>query len=359
MPLKLNSSIDGIIDHLLLCVPTDEASEFAAAYAVLIASLPLQTEITILAQTGAEPLIKTWPCDLETREGLTIMDAGDAPMTGWACDLILPGVDAQGEACLLATPKIDRREDARLPDVLSRHSAMKMVKADIPFEGGNILIGQDHILVGADSPEIAQLDFGNREIISIDAPDCPEEISHPAMRGDEQWQQIFHYHNKSGTRQPIFHIDMFMTLAGKDADGRERILVGDPAMAAEILETPLHPLALAQHFDAIADDLTATGFAVIRNPLPMIYMDNVEKCRRTWFYASSNNLLMQRSKAAGDIVWMAQYGHDNWSELAKTDAANLRIWQDLGYDVRMIADGQRLAENLGGLHCLTNVLKRG
>ena len=359
MALKLNTSIDGTIDHLLLCVPKDEASEFAAVYTALIDSLPLQTEITILAQSSARRLVAAWPIDPDIGERITIIDAGDAPMTGWACDLILPGFDPRGEACLLTTPEIDRREDARLPGLLARNSVMKMVKADIPFEGGNILIGEDHIFVGADSPEIAQLDSGNREIVVVDAPDCPEETSHPAMRGDEQWQQIFHYYNKRGTRQPIFHIDMFMTQAGKGADGRERILVGDPAMAAKALDMPLHPHALAAQFDAVAEDLEAQGFTVFRNPLPMIYMDNVEERRRTWFYASSNNVLVQRSGAAGNIIWMAEFGHDNWPELAKTDAANRKIWEDLGYEVRMIADGQRLAENLGGLHCLTNVLKRG
>ena len=91
----------------------------------------------------------------------------------------------------------------------------------------------------------------------------------------------------------------------------------------------------------------------------MIYMDNVEQRTRTWFYANSNNVLVQRSETEGNIVWMPEYGHDNWPELAKTDAATWDIWENLGYEVRVITDGQRLAENLGGLHCLTNVLKRG
>jgi len=236
---------------------------------------------------------------------------------------------------------------------------MEVEQADIPFEGGNILIGEEHIFVGADSPAVAELDLGKRETVLIGAPDYPAETSCPATRGKEEWQEIFHYHNKAGTRQPVFHIDMFVTLAGKGADGRERILVGDPALAAEILKTPLHPFALAQHFDAIASDLTARGFAVIRNPLPMIYKDNVEKCTRTWFYTSSNNVMVQRATAEDNIVWIAEFGHDNWPELAKIDAENRAIWEDWGYKVRMIPDGQRLAENLGGLHCLTNVLKRG
>lgn len=357
--MHLFTSIDGAIDHLLLCVPGDEALEFSGVYAALIDSLPPETSLIILAQPSAQPHIDAWPCDPLRRERWTIIDAGDAPMTSWACDLTLAGRDARGEALLLATPQIDRREDARLPAILAEHGTVTMRYASAPFEGGNILISDKHVFIGADSPALAELNTDGRETILIAAPECPAELSRSATRGTDQWQEVFHYHNTVGTQQPIFHIDMFMTLAGPDADGREQILVGDPEMAAEILETPLHPLVLAVQFDAIADDLTARGFAVTRNPLPMIYMDNVEERRRKWFYASSNNVLVQRSDAAGNIVWMPEFGHDNWPELAKTDAANREIWQELGYEVRMITEGQKLAENLGGLHCLTNVLKRG
>ena len=44
--------------------------------------------------------------------------------------------------------------------------------------------------------------------------------------------------------------------------------------------------------------------------------------------------------------------------IAPLRAAYRAIWEEMGYEVRMIADGQRLAENLGGLRCLTNALKR-
>ena len=359
MEYRLLSSFDGAIDHLLLCVPGDEALEFAGVYGALVDSLPLKTKITILAQPMAQAHIDAWPCAPMRRERLNIIDAGDAPMTSWACDLILAGVDNQSAPLLLATPRIDRLEDARLPAILTDNGAVKLIYASDAFEGGNILLSSQHIFIGADSPAITVLEADVREVVVIAAPECPPELSGSAMRGADKWQEVFHYHNTAETQQPIFHIDMFMTLAGPDADGREQILVGDPLMAAEILDTPLHPLALATQFDAIAEDLTKHGFSVIRNPLPMIYMDKVAECRRTWFYASSNNVLLQRSSASGNIVWLAEYGHDNWPELAKTDAANRELWQSLGYEVRMIGGGQRLAENLGGLHCLTNVLKRG
>ncbi|MEP2989844.1 MAG: hypothetical protein ABJN65_12235 [Parasphingorhabdus sp.] len=353
------NSIDGAIEHLLLFVPTYEAENFANIYAALINSLPSKASVLLLAQTGAEVEIENWTIPKNQRERMTIVDVGEAPMTSWACDLFLACTNGNGQEMLLATPSIERREDDRLPGFLADHGLYPITYATEPFEGGNILISKKHIFVGSDSPVITELKQDGREIVIVGAPDCPSELRHSAHHGDEQWEQIFHYQNKPETRQPIFHVDMFMTLAGPGADGRERVLVGDPAMAAEIFDDPLYPLSLAEKFNAIAEDLSARGFDVIRNPLPMIYMDNVEQRTRTWFYANSNNVLVQRSETEGNIVWMPEYGHDNWPELAKTDAANWDIWENLGYEVRVITDGQRLAENLGGLHCLTNVLKRG
>jgi len=179
------------------------------------------------------------------------------------------------------------------------------------------------------------------------------------MSGEDEWQEIFHYHNNTGSHQSIFHIDMFVSLAGKDSTGRQIVLVGDPALAAEILGTPLHPLSLHKYFNEIADDLTAQGLAVIRTPLPMIYTDDAEQRTRHWYYASANNVLVQKTAEKANAVWVAEYGHDHWPELSKTDVCNAEFWETLGFSVHQIPSGQKLAENLGGLHCLAIILQRG
>jgi hypothetical protein len=228
-----------------------------------------------------------------------------------------------------------------------------------------MLIAGDFVFIGTDSLDavsahaITTLIPLHYKIIPIGCADpVPEQLALNVRSGGAKWREIFHHHNRPGTRQPLFHIDMFMSLAGRDADGQPILLIGDPSLAAQILDTSPHPRSLGTCFDAIADTLIAQGMSVIRNPLPMIYMDDVEQRTRTWFYASSNNVLVQQSDSEGDIVWMPQYGHDNWPELEQTDAANRKIWEDLGFDVRFIPDAQKLAENLGGLHCMANVLSR-
>ncbi len=355
----------GAIDHVALFAPVYEAEHFAATYTALINSLPADCRVSIVAADDATDKIANWPLDASRLGNLSISPAGDLKLTAWARDPAL-ALQSSGKPLLMVSPQLDRRDDLAAFRLLATWNHFSLHPTGIPFEAGNFLVAEDVVFVGADSidslPENVSIDqliptqYTVIEIGSTEVQTC--QTAFDVKTGSETWQEIFHYHNRPGTRQPIFHIDMFVSLAGTDADGRPILLVGDPSLAAQILERPVHPRCLAAQFDAIADSLTARGMVVVRNPLPMIYMDDISTRTRTWFYASSNNVLVQQSAKAGNIVWQPEFGHDNWPELAHTDAANRKIWEDLGFEVRLIPDGQKLAENLGGLHCMTNVLKR-
>ncbi len=83
-------------------------------------------------------------------------------------------------------------------------------------------------------------------------------------------------------------------------------------------------------------------------------MDEPDERVRTWYFASSNNVIV-----SGDTVWLPRFGYGTWAELAATDEANAQIWCDLGYQVVFAGESPALAENLGGLHYLTKCLARG
>lgn len=329
-----------------------------------------ECKFTLIAEPEALDHISQWPVSQSHADKLTIISAAKHKLTAWARD---PALALRGDGRfddgvqLLVTKDLERRDDLAALKLLADQDGFSLADADLDFEGGNMLFGEDHVFIGADT--INALD--NPVMIDQVVPETAEktiigcrktppiQLTRKAMAGEDEWREIFHFHNAQGTQQPIFHIDMFISPAGKDKDGRQVVLVGDPALAAEILEEPLHPLSLSEHFDEIADDLTAQGFTVIRNPLPMIYKDDIEERQRIWYYASSNNVLVQKTAQKVNAVWVPQYGHDHWPELSKTDACNTEIWEKLGFQVHPIPDGQKLAENLGGLHCLTNVLQRG
>lgn len=368
MTRHLLASAGGAIRQVLLFVPASEARQFAPIYSALIAQLPPDAQIALVAEAKALDAIARWPCDPAR---FSVIEITDKAITAWARDPLLVA-QRDGAPVLLATPTLNRRDDLHAAQFAAARLGLPCETFGAMFEGGNVLVGQDCLLVGADSlialgedgaarfaAALQAVEGWQRRVVVIDSgPQSPAEHVGKIRVGEDEWDEVLHYRSKQGTRQPVFHIDMFVTLAGPGADGRERVLVGDPALAASLLGTALHPRGPAALFDRVAHDLEREGFAVTRNPLPMIYMDEPDKRRRVWYYASANNVLLQRG-AQGDVVWLPAYGHDLWPELAGTDGANAAIWESLGFEVRTIGQAQRLAENLGGLHCLTNVLQRG
>ena len=162
----------------------------------------------------------------------------------------------------------------------------------------------------------------------------------------------------TGIAQPIFHIDMFVSLTGRnEATGKYRVLVGSPAMAAELLgdEPPDH--AMAPVFDDIAANLAQQGFEVVRNPLPLTYVDDTARRERFWYFATANNCLVEITEDA-KTVWLPTYGHGPWRDLAVVDRRNKEIWEGLGFTVVELGDFNPFTQGLGSVHCIKKYLAR-
>ena len=178
--------------------------------------------------------------------------------------------------------------------------------------------------------------------------------------GGATWVEDIYAGNAPGTRQPIFHIDMFVSLAGRGEDGRQRVLVGDPRAAAQLTREPLQPHAMASVFDDIARDLARRGYAVTRTPLPLVYSDDPDERVRSWYFATSNNVLVHAPGGARPSVYIPTYAHGPFADtLAETDRANAEIWEGLGYDVVALGDFHPFALRLGAAHCIKKYLARG
>ena len=148
---------------------------------------------------------------------------------------------------------------------------------------------------------------------------------------------------------------MFISLAGRNDSGKYTVLVGDPQMAADVLEQQLPDGAMKEVFDDIANQLTSLGFNVVRNPLPLVYDDDDESRTRIWYFATSNNAIIQDKPK---VVWLPTYGHGLWSQLWATDERNKEIWESLGYEVKQLADFHPFAANLGAAHCISKYIAR-
>ncbi len=111
-------------------------------------------------------------------------------------------------------------------------------------------------------------------------------------------------------------------------------------------------------FDEIAFQLERLGFQVIRTPLPHVFVDFPEERTRRWYFATSNNCLVEITDTS-QRVWLPTYGHGPWEDLQATDDANRAIWEELGFEVVQLGDFHPFAQNLGALHCIKKYLARG
>ena len=197
----------------------------------------------------------------------------------------------------------------------------------------------------------------------------------------------------TGDLQPIFHIDMFVTLAGPADDGRFRVLVGSPELADRALGTK-SPYSLQNAYDEIAAEFEQRGFAVARNPLvhrPHIAQqlsfaalrefsgtpDGAELREvvgefaaagaqpestihvRSWHHITWNNCLVENSSSAGRNVYLPTFGHGENADLARIDDEMDRLWTGMGFSVVRLADFNAFASRQGVVHCIKKYLRRG
>lgn len=353
---------------MALHAPLYEAERFRSIYRTLIESLPEAAKIYVVCEADAASVVRAWGLHASAEARLQLIEApAGVRLTPWARDPMIAARALDGRIVLLAGAALERRDDFAAPDLLAPYSLAEIRRTDAPLEGGDLLFGDDVTLVGADTVDRvgglskirSALDGPCGQLIVVEArQESPGKTEAQATIAGEAWTEVTRYFEKPGSRQPIFHIDMFVSLTGRRRGDREIVLVGDPRLAAEVLGRPLAPGANAAAFDDVADSLRGQGLHVMRNPLPYYYMDDLQERRRTWIYAPTNNVLLQSGGANGDVVWMPTFGHDNWPEFEAIDAANAALWRGFGYEVRPIPDGQLMAENLGGLHCLANVIAR-
>lgn len=367
---SLISSCSGRILHVLFVLtgallvgdpcPTETLLRAAA-------SIP---RISIVVHESAIARIRALLQRVGRREGVNCVAAPDsAALWGWAQDrCVVCRDDRTGASVILHGLSAEGQDTARF--VAIAQAGGRAVATRLRLEGGNILADADLCFVGTDLAEdnaglaerfAAEIE-GRRAVVPIggEAPLIRRGPLRFAIHpGDLRWREALDRGlSRSGTRQPVFHLDMFMTLAGRGPDGRLRVLVGDPSAASVLIGLPLPEGVRQQAFDDVACLVERQGCAVIRNPLPFIYHDDPDARMREWFYASSNNAWVEHVAEGRSRVWLPQYGFGAWPELRATDEANAEIWRGLGFEVVPAGDFLPLADQLGALNCVSKILER-
>lgn len=403
---RLISSAHGPIRRVLLWYGrrTTETMGFAEIYADLLRLLPSRTEVII----AAHPSVLTEVTDLANQmrpdaTTVTVATPDWLAYTVWAEDAfaVVEDVATTPPTTFLLEPVIfPRSGDIAMADHVAQATDLQATQLPLVFQGGNMLIGDTFVLIGRD--------YLDESVEYMETYGVAEDFPYRGSRSDKETfvmdlfrksmdpTRTFHFigsepvdrsqnqlfeHNGArwfedveagrGRRQPIFHIDMFISLLGRDADGSYRLLVGDPGAADAILGWKSVPHALQAEFDAVAAQLTQLGFTVERNPLPYTFADAAGDDvlqgpdgqpvpiagSRQWYHATSNNCLVEID---GDSrsVWLPTYGHGNQEQLVATDNAMRAIWESHGFTVYQLGDFNPFALRLGALHCIKKYLAR-
>jgi hypothetical protein len=229
--------------------------------------------------------------------------------------------------------------DDALPHRLARHLSWPVELLPAGLEAGNVLVNDCHVVVGADVPRErraewlslrARLESGGREVLVVAAE----------------------------SEQPVFHLDLYTTLAGRDDRGVPIALVGSVERACAIAGQPFEGdlVKVEKGLNSVATALGAVGYRVER--LPLVPIEVAHLPEGGW--VSYNNCLLQVwNEPSGKhrrVVVMPRFAGEA-AEFAALDEEAIRVWSSLGFEVRC-AEGAfaRMAEFGGSLRCMTKVL---
>lgn len=371
------SDVDGRIAHVFFALPAHDRSLTAPlleTFRGIRDALGLDVRCTILHHGADEAVVRDalaapGPHPLDTiawNEGfvLRLRDAvsrvegstlritrlGWPDYTNWVQDAFIVALQPSGLRRVWSSPRVKRHHggwDDAVPPRLAAHLGWDCETLPGGVEIGNVLVDEQSVVVGADVPRTLGdsawnslrpwLEAGERRVV-VPAPDLP---------------------------QPIFHLDLYVTLAGRrQADGRPLALVGSVRRAREIIGEVCTEAEVATDaaLDDVAADLVAAGYAVERLPLLPMRGAATEPSRHDAWY-SHNNCLVEVWRDS-DVrlrrrVTLPAYGAEGSERLGALDVEAARAWTSLGFEVSL-APGSfaRLARLGGSIRCMTKVLER-
>lgn len=350
------SSAHGRIEKLLLAIP--EYSEHENHVRILIVDilekLPEYCQIEFVVQDNVDTIsmvksiidnqTTTQRCHIIVKKGLENLKL-------WIQDPFI--VTSNSKEIKLITPLNQKNPIVKF---LENNKIYPVQLVPINFHGGNIIVADDFVLIGANHFVINQkqlLDtFGRPADINLDAETKKLLKEYLGVNMEIIPVGNSKYHNQSMV-EPFPHIDLYITLAGRNTQGRYQLLVGK-TVAANPKDYHLAN-SLNQCIEPIVAELTKKGFDIIRNPIPLT-RDNIFE--GDTYYCYYNNCLVEIDGAT-KRVWMPTFGHDEWSEqLKKYDAENKAIWHQLGFDVIELMNFHPFVNHGGGIHCITKCVKR-
>ncbi len=335
------------------------------------------------------------------------IDYDSRNLSSWAQDAFLP-IQFEDDSGQVITYLVESAANyyytgsvKALEEAYKGEQVFRYVESKLPFVGGNVLSGNDFLLVGLHGSSSEALVRGGKDWLgdnSILLSSKPTPFIYSWGKRKKTSDGVLNYYQSSAADQTLFHLDLFITLAGKGLRRNtiEDIVIGEPVLGFDGIEAAPKDVqkiaenllketteAIEEIIEQIKKGMEAIGkrYRIIRNPLPLTYYDQEElkdgalKPTRYWCWASYNNCLVEQYEEDGELirrVFLPSYGGKNsnysqyaakygsWRELQRFDKANKTLWEEkLNYDVVLLEqDFNPFIRYQGSLNCLTNCIER-
>ena len=369
------------VDGLILAAPdwiwpgsgarsTDQrfADAYRAFLAVLMDGLPATCWFAVVTHRSAIPAMRRW---LETRDHadrVRPIEVDDAlRFSAWVSDVLVFCED-EDELVVVSPCQFPRASDAELATRIASALDLRHVRSRLFFQGGNLLMTTDGLLVGADdvAASVAVIPNGSRAeclhayamafaggapVLELGAPGrvYGERDQVNALRPG--WIRRLHPGTPPAGRQPLYHIDLAVSaLPGG------RLLVGDAGRAKELCPGSDPDPGVADGLDALAEGLAAAGRDVVRAPLAFLPIEDVERLRVTHIPCPSCNVIADFGSrtvfmpSATDLAPL-----DGLDEI---DARHVELWRGAGFSPVPIAGLEPIVRRLGGPRCLVKAVPK-
>ncbi len=277
----------------------------------------------------------------------------------WAQDGYSCVKNDAGATVLLEPLDFTRYGDHFVAEQVAAVSDLEIEVTKYHLEGGNILAGDNYVIIGID-----YLHY-NKSITGESETDITNSFK--KLFGVDQviWLGFdvpvnFPIHVWQGKYQPIFHIDMYVTLGGKTASGKELVFVADARLAKKELGESAPPLVIADAFDKTSeffDNYSKEGleFEVERIPIDLWNVDT-----RSGTFLTYNNCLIEVFGQEKNVFLPAYSSVAPGSRnRKKLDEKVAKIFDDKGFTVKLLEGSyEELCKNGGSIHCITKALDR-
>jgi hypothetical protein len=324
------------------------------ALAQFIARLEPGMRLIIFTEQRSLAAAEAWLAEISTSAAVSTVSLTDGTMRSaadlWCQDDVLVARTRDGDLEFLrpGTPPGQGTPDGPadgLAHWLVRTCGGRVRDVPLHIDGGNLLTGRDFRIIGADS-------------VRLSAESCHGGIG----TRDDALQRVaaidpralFIFAGRDPAHQPVFHIDLVLTLTGLDDAGHPLLLLAE-AQALSGRHAPA-VRGLNAELDAAAMRLRADGFAVRRLPIPYAA---APLGRAPRLRPLANALVDNAPRAGGSrpLVWLPGFG-DLEPVLAEFDAEAVGIWTALGFEVRLCPGWSAAAHCQGALRCAIKVIRR-